>query len=139
MKMSCQPRPNRVKDEKVDLFAGSRIFFLGRGRYRFSYLLNVHGVNDVRQTEIQTAEPLVPESSAFAVEMAIEKLKRHKSPSTDQIPTALVRALGRSMHSGIHKLINSIWNNEKLPDEWKGSIVVPIQKKGDKQITVIIL
>jgi hypothetical protein len=37
--------------------------------------LNVHVVSDVRQTEIHTAEPLVPESSAFEVEMAIEKLK----------------------------------------------------------------
>ena len=30
----------------------------------------MHGVNDVRQTE-----PLVPEPSAFEVELAIEKLK----------------------------------------------------------------
>jgi hypothetical protein len=30
-------------------------------------------VSDVRQTEIHTAEPLVPEPSAFEVEMAIEK------------------------------------------------------------------
>jgi len=29
-----------------------------------SQLLNVHGVNDVRQTEIHTAEPRVPEPSA---------------------------------------------------------------------------
>jgi len=35
------------------------------------------GVN-VRQTEIHTAEPLVPELSAFEVKMAIEKLKRHE-------------------------------------------------------------
>jgi hypothetical protein len=35
--------------------------------------LNAHGINDVRQREIHTAEPLVPE-----VELAIEKLKRHK-------------------------------------------------------------
>jgi hypothetical protein len=42
--------------------------------------LNVHGVNDVRQTEIHTAEPLVPEPSDSEVEMAIEELKRHKSP-----------------------------------------------------------
>jgi hypothetical protein len=27
-----------------------------------------------------TAEPLVPDLSAFEVKMAIEKLKRHKSP-----------------------------------------------------------
>jgi hypothetical protein len=36
-------------------------------------------------TEILTAEPLLPESSAFEVEMGTDKLKRHKSPSTDQI------------------------------------------------------
>jgi len=40
----------------------------------FSQLLNVHGVNDIRQTEIHSAEPLVPEPSAYAVEMAIEKV-----------------------------------------------------------------
>ena len=46
--------------------------------------MNVHGVNDFRQAEeIRTAEPAVPESSAFEVAMTIEKIKRHKSPSTD--------------------------------------------------------
>jgi hypothetical protein len=33
--------------------------------------------------------------------------------------------------SSIHKLINSIWNKEQLPDQWKESIIVPIHKKGD--------
>jgi hypothetical protein len=32
----------------------------------------------------------------------------------------------------IHKLINSIWNKEELPEEWKESIIVPICQKGDK-------
>jgi hypothetical protein len=40
--------------------------------------LNVHGVNDVRQTEIYTAEPLAPEPSASEVKLVIEKLKSHK-------------------------------------------------------------
>jgi hypothetical protein len=39
--------------------------------------LNVYGVNDVRQIEIHTAEPLVPDTSACEVEMVLEKLKRH--------------------------------------------------------------
>ena len=50
---------------------------LARWRNPFSQLLNVHGVNVVRLTEIHTAEPLVREPSAFDVEMAIKKLKRH--------------------------------------------------------------
>jgi hypothetical protein len=54
----------------------------------------VHGDNDVRQTEIHTAGPLGPEPSAFEVEMAIEKLKRYKSPGTDHIPAELIKAGG---------------------------------------------
>jgi hypothetical protein len=34
--------------------------------------------------------------------------------------------------SAIHKLTNSIWNKEELPEQWKESIIVPIHKKGDK-------
>jgi len=59
---------------------------LARWRNHFSQLLNVHGFNDVRQTEIHTAEPVVPESSAFEFELAVEKLKSHKSPGTDKFP-----------------------------------------------------
>ena len=43
-------------------------------------------------TEIHTAEPLVPEPSAFEVELAIEKLKSRKSPGIDQIPVELIKA-----------------------------------------------
>jgi len=63
---------------------------LARWRKHFFQLLNKHGVNDVRQTEIHTAEPLVPEPSASDSELAIEKLKRHKSPGTGQIPAELI-------------------------------------------------
>jgi len=93
---------------------------------------SVHGVNDVRHTAILTAEPLVPEPSAFEVELAIEKLKSHKSPGIDQIPVELIKAAGKTICCEIHKLIISIWNKEELPEEWKELIIVPIYKKGDK-------
>ena len=48
---------------------------LARRRNHFPQLLNVHGVCDVGHREIRTAELLVPETSAFEFEMAIEKLK----------------------------------------------------------------
>jgi hypothetical protein len=34
--------------------------------------------------------------------------------------------------SAIHKLINSVWNKEELPDQWKEYIIVPIHKTDDK-------
>jgi hypothetical protein len=70
-----QPRTNIVTDEKGDLVTDCHSI-LGRWRNHFSQLFNVHRVSDVRQREINTTEPLLPEPSAFEVEMAIDKLKR---------------------------------------------------------------
>jgi hypothetical protein len=120
-----------VKDEKGDLVTDSHSV-LARWRNHSFQLFNVHGVNDIRQTEIHTADSLVPEPSAFEVEMAIEKLKkRHQSPGIFKSQKELIVARGRTSCSEIHKLNNSIWNKEELPEEWKESIIVPIYKKGD--------
>jgi hypothetical protein len=46
-------------------------------------ILNVHGVNDVRPTEIHTTEPLIPEPSVSDVDMDIEKTnKQNKTQIT---------------------------------------------------------
>ena len=63
--------------------------------------------------------------------MAIGKLKSHKSSGIDEIPAELIKAGGGTICGEIHKLITSILK-EKLPEEWKESIIVPIHKKGDK-------
>jgi len=44
----------------------------------------------------------------------------------------LIKEGGRTIHTEIHKHINSISNNEELPKEWKESNIVHIYKKGDK-------
>ena len=65
---------------------------MARWRNYFSQILNVNGVSEVRQAEIHSAELLVPEPSAWEAELAIEKLKNHKSPGIDQIPAELIKA-----------------------------------------------
>jgi len=130
-KKGYQPRTIVVKNEKVDLVADSHSI-LARWRNHLSQLLNIHGVNDGGQTEIQAAEPLVPEPSAFDFELAVEKLDSHKSPGIVQIPAELIKARGRTIRCEIHKVIISVWNKEELPEEWKDLIIVSIYKKGDK-------
>ena len=76
-KKGHQPGTNIVKDEKSDLVAASHSI-LSWWRNYFSQLLNIHGFNDVTQTEIHTTEPLVREPSALGVELATERLKSHK-------------------------------------------------------------
>jgi hypothetical protein len=60
IKKRYKPRTNILRDVKGDLVTGSHSI-LAKWRNHFSQLLNVHGVNIVRQTEIYTAESLVPE------------------------------------------------------------------------------
>ena len=96
-----------MEDDEFDLVTYSHSI-LARWRNHSSQLLNEHGVNDVRQTEIHTIEPLVPEPSAFEVEMAVGKLKTHKSPGIDQIPAELVKAGGRINCCESVELFNSI-------------------------------
>jgi len=101
----------------------------------FLFLSNFHFViitSNFCAAEINTVEPLVPEPSAFEFELAIGKLKNHKSPGIDQIAAELFKPGGRTIFCEIHKLIISIWNKEELPEECKESTIVPIYKKGDK-------
>jgi hypothetical protein len=102
-------------------------------------VIEVHRVSNVTQIEIRTAEPLVPDPSPFEVEIAIAKLKRYKLPGCDQIPAELFQPRGEILCSKIHKLIKSIWNKEKLPDQWKESFIVPVHTRGDKLTVVIIV
>jgi hypothetical protein len=127
-KKGYRPSINIVKNEKGNLVTDCHSI-LARWGSHFSQLLNVHGVNDVRQTEIHTSEPLVPEPSAFWFEMAIGKLKRHESTGTDQMPAKLIKAGGRTVLSQIHKRIIFRIRRNCLRME---SIILPIYKKGDK-------
>jgi hypothetical protein len=75
-----------VKDEMGDLVTDPHSILV-RCRNHFLQFLNAHWVNDVRHTEINTAEPLMYELCDFEFELAIEKLKTHKSPDVDQNQT----------------------------------------------------
>jgi hypothetical protein len=75
---------------------------------------------------LHAAEPLLLKPSSFEFNIAIGKLKRYKSPGTDQILTELIQAGGKILCSEIHKFINFIWNKEEWPEHWKESIIVPV-------------
>jgi hypothetical protein len=62
-KKGYNPRTNVEREENGDLLADSHSI-LNRWKNYFCQLLNVHGVKDVRQTKIHTAETLVPEPSS---------------------------------------------------------------------------
>jgi hypothetical protein len=126
-KKGYQLRISITKDETGDMLADFQIV-LNRWKNFFNQVLNIHGVHDVRQKDIHTAEPLVPEPSLVEVEIAIGKFKSYKFPGSDEIPAKLIKAGGETLCSEIHKLTCSLWNKEKSPQQWKESVIVPIHK-----------
>jgi hypothetical protein len=125
-KKGYQLRINIVKDENGNLLADPESL-LKRWKNFFNQVLIVYGIYDVRQMDIHTAEPLVPEPSLL--ETATGKLESCKSPSTDQIPAELIKAGDETLCSEIQRLICSIWNKEELPQQWKESVTVPIHRR----------
>jgi hypothetical protein len=63
-------------------------------------VINVHRFTNVRQIETHRTEPLVPE-----VEISIAKLKRYKSPGSDQTPAEITHAAGEILCSRFHNSI----------------------------------
>ena len=115
-KKGYQHKTNIVKDEKGDFLINSHSI-LSRWRtisvrswmYMGLMMLDRHKV-----------ESLVPELSVFEFLDGCWKAKRHKSPIIDQIPAELIKA-----GVGQFDVINSIWNKEELPEEWRESLIVP--------------
>jgi hypothetical protein len=113
LKKGSQPRINIIKNENGNLLADPQNV-LNRWKNFFNQVLNVCGVHNVRQMNIHTAEPLIPEPSLVEVDIAIGKLKSYKSPGTDQILAKFIKA-GDETCTEIYKLICSTWNKEELP------------------------
>ena len=82
---------------------------------------------------VHRAGPLLCEPNAFEVEMTIDMVKGHKSSDIGPIPAELITAtVGQFAPLRIHVISNYTRNKTKLLEEWKESIFVPINKKGDK-------
>jgi hypothetical protein len=82
-----------------------------------SRLLNVHKISDAWQMHIHRAEPLLPEPSPHETEISVPKLRKYKSPDSDQIPAELIQAAGKILRYEIHKIINCIWNKDEIPHQ----------------------
>ncbi|KAJ4431136.1 hypothetical protein ANN_19731 [Periplaneta americana] len=131
-KNGYQPRVNVIKDENGDLLADSPSI-LNRWKNYFAQLLNVHrpNRNDRDDIEIQTAEPFIPEPTLSEVEIAIENLKKYKSPGIDQIQAELIQEGGSALYSEIYKLVLAIWEKEIVPEQWKESTIDQFKKAYD--------
>ena len=64
--------------------------------------------------------------------LAIAKLKTNKAAGDDNLPPELFIYGLHELLPHYQHLLLSIWNNEKIPDDWKTAVIAPIHKKGYK-------
>ena len=49
----------------------------------------------------------------------------------DNIPPEAIRVGGEVSIEALHSLLNKIWRQEEIPDEWRKGLLVKLPKKGD--------
>jgi Reverse transcriptase (RNA-dependent DNA polymerase) len=68
------------------------------------------------------------------VRWAISCLKQGRAPGIDLVTAEEILAAGVVGVDIMFALCSKIWAEEKIPDEWKHSVIVPIYKKKDKLV-----
>jgi len=61
--------------------------------------------------------------------MAIKQMKSNKAPGPSGITAGVIKALGQDCIDWLNIILNDFMNNEKLPNDMKGSEIVTIYKQ----------
>ena len=69
-------------------------------------------------------------SSKVDIEQALSELKRNKTP-LGIVPTAGLLANTKVTTETLSVLFTKIWEEEKLPDDWKETHLIKLPTKGD--------
>jgi len=51
---------------------------------------------------------------------------------TDGIHLELIKYEGNKLLNRIYELVRQVWEEKRIPEEWKETIIVPIHKRGDR-------
>jgi len=127
-----QPRLNACKDSSGKLIEGDDKILEHGARYFRTQFEKENSEEESDEEVFPTAEPLVMEPSQEEMEKAICNLKTNKAPGEDNITAELIKNASRKLKERLHVLMCKIWRDEKMPDDWKVGLIVPLFKKGDK-------
>ena len=101
----------------------------------FNKLLNTEEPRELIKKgnkEISEVAVEVEELTIEDVKKAIRNLKNNKVAGTDGIHLELIKYGGNKLLNRMYELVTQIWEEERIPEEWKKTIIVPIHKRGDR-------
>ena len=122
----------QIKDEQgVVLWEHDKIIERWKGYY--GNLLNEDNPRRVFGDGVPN-EGLTPAINRKEVEVALKGMKLGKAMGPDGIPVEVWKSLGEEGVDMLLDLLQKIFEQEKMPEEWRDSVIVPIFKeKGDIQ------
>ncbi|KAL6484915.1 hypothetical protein MHYP_G00069600 [Metynnis hypsauchen] len=108
-----------------------------RWREHFSTLLNRPSTVDADTLELIPQRPVIDSldlpPTLEEVEKAIQQSSSGKAPGMDGIPAEIYKAAGEGTLKTFHSIINCIWENEDVPQEFRDATIVSLYKnKGSK-------
>jgi len=86
----------------------------------------------IKKGNKEIGEVEVEELTIEDVKKPIRKLKNNKAAGTDGIHPELIKYGGDKLLNRMYDLVRQIWEEERIPEEWKETITVPIHKRGDR-------
>ena len=81
--------------------------------------------------EYPTRSKLVDPPTAEEVAEAMGKLKEGKAGGKNGILPEMVRGCGETMMDYTLDMFRTVWMEQRVPQEWRDALLVPIPKKGD--------
>lgn len=130
-----QPKTFGIKDE-AGTVVGERTEVLNVWKKYFCKLLNgneVEADGDSRTEAVALPDGVnVPEPTLEEVLQAIKSFKNGKAPGESTITMDMLKHGGKSLQEYLYGIILKIWKTEKIPNDWKEAVVIPLHKKGDK-------
>ena len=72
---------------------------------------------------------LEPDILDREVKRALESITTNKASGGDVIPVELFQILKDDAVKVLHSINQEIWKNQQWPQDWKRSVLIPIQKK----------
>ncbi|KAK3545134.1 hypothetical protein QTP70_001419 [Hemibagrus guttatus] len=105
-----------------------------RWKEYFEELMNGENEREKRVEGVNSVEQKVDKIRKDEVGKALKRMKSGKAVGPDDIPVEVWKCLGEAAVEFLASLFNRVLESEKMPEEWRRSVLVPIFKnKGDVQ------
>ncbi|KAK3559121.1 hypothetical protein QTP86_005039 [Hemibagrus guttatus] len=105
-----------------------------RWKEYFEELMNEENEREKRVEGVNSVEQKVDMIRKDEVRKALKRMKSGKAVGPDDIPVEVWKCLGEAGVEFLISLFNRVLESERMPEEWRRSVLVPIFKnKGDMQ------